>query len=166
MNSSEALEKLLPAFNAFYTITRQGCTEPFDAQADFRSHTEKYVLLRAAKIADIDSNEFVYFSVQKALDANLLQKLSETAWNEGLKRVCPYNGHRNSDVTLIVIADSLTADAALLAKKIAFSKNYKLGLYGWSTFRLAVLGIGTNSVVTNRHGRDLKKLLIKTGLTS
>ena len=59
MNSSEALEKLLPAFEKFYTVKRQGVVCPFDAEAEFCLHTEKYVLVKAAKIAEIDSNEFV-----------------------------------------------------------------------------------------------------------
>ena len=118
MNSSEALEKLLPAFEKFYTVKRQGVVCPFDAEAEFCLHTEKYVLVKAAKIADIDSNEFVYFSSQKKLDFSLLKELSMTAWNEGLKKVQPYSGHRNSDITLIVIADSLDSDVKKCAGKI------------------------------------------------
>lgn len=166
MNSSEALEKLLPAFEKFYTVKRQGVVCPFDAEAEFCLHTEKYVLVKAAKIADIDSNEFVYFSSQKKLDFSLLKELSLTAWNEGLKKVQPYSGHRNSDVTLIVIADSLDSDVKKYAGKIKFSKNYMLGLYGWSNFKLAVLGIERGETVSNWHGRDLKKLFVKTGLMS
>ena len=52
------------------------------------------------------------------------------------------------------------------AGKIKFSKNYMLGLYGWSNFKLAVLGIERGETVSNWHGRDLKKLFVKTGLMS
>ncbi|MGN0739248.1 MAG: hypothetical protein ACI4LX_03665 [Treponema sp.] len=166
MNSSEALEKLLPAFEKFYTVKREGAVCPFDAEAEFCSHTEKYVLVKAARIADIDSNEFVYFSSQKKLDASLLKELSETAWNEGLKKVHAYNGHRNSDVTLIVIAESFSADVKKCAGKIKYSKNYMFGLYGWSNFKLAVLGTENNDAACNWHGREIKKLFVKTGLMS
>ena len=81
MNSSEALEKLLPAFEKFYTVKRQDVVCPFDAEAEFCLHTEKYVLVKAAKIADIDSNEFVYFSSQKKLDFSLLKESLNLSWD-------------------------------------------------------------------------------------
>ena len=83
MNSSEALEKLLPAFEKFYTVKRQDVVCPFDAEAEFCLHTEKYVLVKAAKIADIDSNELVYFSSQKKLDFDRVIESYNNICNDG-----------------------------------------------------------------------------------
>ena len=68
MDVSQALEKLLPAFRQYYTINNDTPTQPFVAEAEFRSHNEQYFLVRSAHIADIDSNEFVYFAGVPVLD--------------------------------------------------------------------------------------------------
>ena len=61
MDSFYAIKKLLPAFEQYYTVNKES-EPPFCAQAEFRSHNEQYFLVRSAHIADIDSNEFVYFA--------------------------------------------------------------------------------------------------------
>lgn len=166
MKSEEALSKLLPAYEGYYTVKKEDVTTPFAAEAEFRCHTENYLLVKAAKIADIDSNEFIYFSTQQCLDSFLLGELSSLAWKAGLDKVKPYNGHRNSDVTLIVLADVFSGELKKTARKLHMSKNYKFGLYGWSNFKLCALDLSTGNVVNNFQGRDIKKLFNKTGLLS
>ena len=81
MNVSEALEKVLPAFAQYYTINKDSPSQPFLAEAEFRSHNEQYFLVRSAHIADIDSNEFVYFATLSDLTNEKLDELVNTAWN-------------------------------------------------------------------------------------
>ena len=73
----------------------------------------------------------------------------------------PYYGHKNSDVTLIVIADSLCDDVKKNIRKIKYSVSYKLGLYGWSNFKLAVKDLASGMVFCNRLGSELKKMIQK-----
>lgn len=166
MTSDEALEKLLSAYEGYYTIKKENVTIPFTAEAEFHCHTENYMLVKAAKIADIDSNEYIYFSIQPQLNSSQLSELSLKAWNAGLEKVKPYNGHRNSDVTLIVIADRFDENLKKTARKLHMSKNYNFGLYGWSNFRLAAIDLSDGNSVSNFQGRDIKKLFSKTGLSS
>lgn len=166
MSAQAALEKILPAYESYYTVIRNDVEKPFAAQAEFRSHSEKFVLVKSAKIADIDSNEFVYFSTLEKADIFILRKLASLAWESGLKKVQPYNGHRNSDVTLIVVAESFSEEVYKLARKIKFSKNYMLGLYGWSNFKFAAVDLSAGKAVSNFQGRDIKKIFSKTGLLS
>lgn len=166
MTASEALDKLLPAYSGYYTIKKDNVTSPFNAEAEFTCHTENYVLVKAAKIADIDSNEFVYFSTQQSLDSFLLSELSNIAWKAGLERIKPYYGHRNSDVTLIVITESGSGDLKKAARKLHMSKDYKFGIYGWSNFKLCVLDLSVRKAFSNYHGSDIKKILYKLGLSS
>ena len=56
MTASEALDKLLPAYSGYYTIKKENVTSPFNAEAEFTCHTENYVLVKAAKIAEISKN--------------------------------------------------------------------------------------------------------------
>lgn len=124
MTVSEALEKVLSSYERYYSINRES-RAPFSAYAEFRSHNEKFVLVKSAKIADIDSNEFVYFATPESLDSGSLVEFANAAWSDGIAKVVPYNGHRNSDVTLVVITNSFkensTCEIKKLVKKLSFT---------------------------------------------
>lgn len=164
MTADEALNKITMAFEKYYTVNRDSVPSPFIAEAEFRSHNEKYVLVKSAQIGSIDSNEFAYFSIQKNLDFFLASELAKFAWEEGLKKVVPSNGHKNSDIALIVIADSFSEGFKKQAKKIRHSKSYKFGFYGYSNFRFAAVSLSDGTVAANFYGRDLKKMFIKNGI--
>lgn len=176
MNSNGVLEKLLHSFEDYYTVSTSNVAAPFVAEAEFKSHNEQYMLVRVAKIADIDSNDFVFFyiddeiltqaqndgragAVSASLPPEKITELSELAWERGLSKITPYYGHRNSDVTLIILAEKFPEDSFKTVKKLKFYKSYKFGLYGWSAFRALAYETSTGRAVTNRRGSDLKKLV-------
>ena len=107
LTKTEAIEKLLLSYKRYYNITQDTSLLPFYALAEFNSHNEQFVLLKSAKIADIDSNEYVYFALQDELTENVALDLDQKAWLSGLAKVKPSSAHRNSDVTLIIIADKI-----------------------------------------------------------
>ena len=158
MEPSEAIKKLLPAFEQYYTV-KQDSEPPFCNEAEFRSHNEQYFLVRSAHIADIDSNEFVYFATESSINNENLQTLINQAWERGLAKVKPYNGHRNSDVTLIVLASKINEETKKLIKKTRLYKSYKFSFHGWSNFKLAVVELDTQGIYFNRFGKDYQKLL-------
>lgn len=157
---SELLEKVLSLFKKYYTITKNN-SGLFDAEAEFRSHNEQYVLVRSAKIADIDSNDFAYFKMVSILSAENVKTFCDEAWRAGLLKVVPYYGHRNSDVTLVILAERVSSDffdVARVISKINFRKIYKCLLFGWSNFRLCVLDLSNGKCYCNRYGKNLKKV--------
>ena len=162
MNSNVALIDLLKCFEKYYTICEEP-SFPFSATAVFKSHNEQYFLVKNAKIADIDSSDFVFFydcheDGKKELSAKLLEDLCKTAWQKGLENVKPYYGHRNSDVTLVIVAEGIAKDLVKRVKKINYYKSYKFGFFGWSAFRLALVESESGKVYVNHRGSDLKKL--------
>ena len=166
MNSNGALEKLLKSFESYYNINTSDIEAPFAAEATFNSHNEQYFLVKAAKLADIDSNEFVYFysphnseSCSGELSAEQVSELAKTAWERGLSKVKPYYGHRNSDVTLIFLSEKISDESFKKIKKLNLYKSYKFGLYGWSSFRALAYETSTGRFATNRRGSDLKKIV-------
>ena len=161
MAPSDAIKQILPAFEQYYTIKKEDITPPFCNEAEFRSHNEQYFLVRSAHIADIDSNEFVYFADPEELTAEKLEELVNAAWNAGLAKVRPYNGHRNSDVSLLIFTKSISPETALKIKKTKLYKSYKFSFHGWSHFKLAVCDTTSLEVFTNRQGKDFIKLIKK-----
>ena len=161
MEPSQAIKKLLPAFQQYYTIKDTDVTPPFCAEAEFRSHNEQYFLVRSAHIADIDSNEFVYFADADSMDITKLEELVKAAWEAGIAKVKPYNGHRNSDVSLLIFTKSINQETISSIKKTKLYKSYKFSFYGWSHFKLAVCNTSNMEVFTNRQGKDFAKLIKK-----
>lgn len=160
MNVTEALDKILCSFKKYYNIKKGDEVQaPFSAEAEFISHNEQYFLIKRAKVADIDSNEYVYFYAADEVDYDTLQKLDETAWTRGMERVVPCYSHRNSDVTLIIIADRLSPEAKVAIPKMKHYKSYMFTLHGWSYYRLIALELSTGNLVYNRQGQNLKKLV-------
>lgn len=170
MKSSDAAQKILKSFERYYTIKRPGedsvdggqggfssITKPFFAEAVFKSHTEQYFLVKSAKLSESDSSERVFFYVSENLDMEKLLEIEETAWREGLSGFVPYFGHRNTDVTLVIVSDRIEGDAFDAVRKIKHSKSYMMTLKGWSDFRLAALETSTMRATYNRLGKSLKK---------
>ena len=115
MTPTEALEKVLPAYERYYNVARSA-PAPFAATAEFHSHGEKYLLIRQAKIWDMDSHEYVYFAARDAAARTAIRRT-----------------HR--------------------------SLGYQHGLQGWSNLRIGAIELSDGRITTNRHGKDLKKLL-------
>ena len=161
MEPVEAINKILPVFEQYYTVKKDDITPPFCKEAEFRSHNEQYFLVRSAHIADIDSNEFVYFAVSDELTGAKLEEFVKAAWDAGLAKVRPYNGHRNSDVSLLIFTKSLSPETAQIIKKTKLYKSYKFSFYGWSHFKLAVCNVSDMTITSNRLGKDYVKLITK-----
>ena len=76
---------------------------------------------------------------------------------EGLAKAVPKANHRSSDVTLVILAGSVTPEAARAAKKRKRSKTYKFGFWGYSHFRLVVYDLSADTCVSNSMGASHKK---------
>ena len=160
MELSQAIEKLLPSFEQYYTVKKD--TDPlFCAEAEFRSHNEQYFLVRSARIADIDSNEFVFFAQLPSLNDENLKQLVSMAWEIGLERVKPHQGHKNSDITLIIVTEKIEENTKTVVKKTKLYKSYKFSFWGWSNFKLIVTELQNQGIYYNRFGKDYRKLLEK-----
>ena len=189
MTARELLEKLLRAYGDYYDVTRtedtsrqnaaprqeaafRQNTEPrqeaasqvdkqplFAAEAAFHSHEEQYFLVRAARIAEAESHEYVFFALEETLTADRLRELVAAAWERGSARVIPHRDHRNTDTALIVLADRIEPDALTLVPKVKHYRSYRWGLRGWSHFLLFAVEASTGRCAWNRQGQRLRKLI-------
>lgn len=156
----EVLDKLLLSYKQYYNITQDESVQPFSALAEFHSHNEQFFLVKAAKVADIDSNEYVYFALQDELTPEALASLDELAWQRSMAKVVPSSAHRNSDVSLIIIADKISDETRQAIKKIKHYKSYKFSFWGWSNYSLIAFDMSDKNLAFNRRGKDLKKFFI------
>ena len=154
--TTQAFEALLRAYEPYYNVERSP-RPPFAAEAAFHSHEEQYFLVRAARLAEAEAHEYVFFAVEDRLSAARLRELDAAAWAEGLRRVRPHGNHRSTDVSLIVLADETAPEALALVPKLRHYRSYRWSFHGWSHFRLCVWD-GVHCVC-NRQGRSLGKLV-------
>ena len=159
MTAREALPKLLRSYYRYYNVIEENVTAPFDAEAEFHSHEEQFFLFKQAKLSESESKEFVFFKTTQRLTLDQLQQLDELAWDIGMSRVNPHDGHRNSDVVLFILADVIDDDAKKAIKKLKRYQSYRHTLHGWSHYKVIAQEMSTDKAVFNRMGRPLKKLL-------
>ena len=153
-----ALEKVLKSYETYYNINRETPVPPFAAEAEFRLHDERYFLIRSARLDQIDSREHVFFAAEEHLDPARLAELDGAAWQEGLDRVELTEYHRNTDVILLILAKSIDPEAARMCRKLRHYKSYRMGLKGWSNYRLIAYDLSSKGLYYNRQGEFLKKV--------
>ncbi len=159
MALNDSLERLLRSFRSYYDVRTEDVDPPFDAAAEFHSNEEQYFLSKKLKLSEEDSNEYVYIAVRELLDEPELLILDDAAWAQGCSHIVPGPNHRNSDITLIILAEHVDKAAAAAIPAIHRYKNYRFTFYGWTQYRLAVSELSTGTVITNRQGRSLVQLV-------
>ncbi len=159
----DALDKVLRSFERYYNIERENPTVPFAAEAAFFTHDEQYFLIRAARISQSDSGEYVFFALEENLDADTFERLDKAAWETGMSRTVPGPGHKQTDVALVILTNRISPDCIRLIRSRSHSRSYRFGLRGWSNYRLVVIEAEAGRAVHNRLGADLAKLLGNIG---
>lgn len=160
-DSESALKKILPAYAKYYDIKTEGITEGFNAEAEFHFYNNQYFLVKSIKLSDFNSHDYVFFVCAQEFSFEKIQSLSQKAWKTALQKIEPVYGHKNSDITLVVLSNSLKKEDGKKLKKIRFTKSFNMGMYGWSNFKLVALSLEDEKFYSNWHGRDLKKQLKK-----
>lgn len=161
MTAAEALERVLLSYRRYYDINTDHPFEPFAAEAVFHSVEKGYFLSKRAVTSESETNEYIFFYKADSLSAEDAERLSKLAWEEGMSRVNPHKNHRNSDVTVVLLADRIDDEAKQIIKKLHFYKSYKMTFQGWSDFRVVALETSSGDLVYNRRGAQLKKIYLK-----
>ncbi|MDE5909412.1 MAG: hypothetical protein K2H52_11815 [Lachnospiraceae bacterium] len=162
MNRDEILEKLFRSFQVYYDVKREGTEPPFVAEAVFHTHDEHFFLVKSAVISEAESREYVYFAAVECLDQETLLELDHSAWARGMEKVRPHGSHRNTDVALIIVADTITEEAFAQVSKLRHYQSYRFGFHGWSNYRLVAIEQSSGRAAYNRLGRSFKKLVCNT----
>lgn len=159
MTVNEILDKLLRSFQVYYNVKRQDVTPPFVAEAEFHTHEEQFFLVKSAVLSEAESREYIYFAMQEYLDESSLLQLDKAAWASGMERVNPHKDHRNTDVSLFIVAEKISEEAWKMIPKLRHYQSYHLGLQGWSHYRLVAIEQSSGRAAYNRLGRSYKKLI-------
>ena len=158
MTTNEVLDRLLRSYLHYYDVYREDVTEGFAAEAHFHSHDERYFLVKAAKLSEADSHEYVYFALVDTLTPELVADLSEKAWTAAMSHVQATATHQSSDAALVILADVISPSAVRAIKKARRFASYNHGFHGFSHFRLIAFEPTSKKLVHNRMGSSMNKL--------
>jgi len=157
MDKIKFLDELYHSFESYYNIVREGVEEPFAGEAHFHSDDSMYFLVKAAKLSQSNSNEYIFFSVEDRLDEERLEYLDNVAWERGISRANPGPGHHFTDVSLVIIADEIDPAIEKIITKRVHQKSYRHMLWGFSNYRLVAIGLNEGKIIHNRQGKTLRK---------
>ena len=86
-----------------------------------------------------------------------------TAYGQFLKKIAdeyikPGKDHLSTYITGVIIGNSINDNARKVAEKFNYSRVYSFYLKGWCDVRLIYVGLDNNEIVTNKAGKNVKKV--------
>ena len=155
------LKRLLAAHETWFDVSRDHAFggRTFPGYAEFHSSAERYVLVKRAKLWEVNAHEYLFFVTVDRLTAQRLKDEVAFMTTKALDKVQLNPEHMTSYLSLVVVADAVDDDARRAVKKTRFRKNFKLGFQGWADLRLAVVDLSMSSIVTNAMGKELRASL-------
>ena len=161
MTLQERLDKLLNAYMLHYDIERDVQVEGgyFPAAATYFLRDENYLVSKKHVLNAVENYDYTYFFLTEHLDAETLRRQIELTKTVGTARVKPHKEHMSSFVTLVILADTIDAEAKAIIKKTRFRKYFRLALHGWMEYHIAAMECSTQSFLSNPAGKGAKKTL-------
>ena len=163
LTREEILDRLFKGYEAYFDIERyeeeRADGIPLKGHCRFYVHSEKYVLVKKAKLWDADSNEFVYVFSVPELTEDIFEKCKSYAYEEGMKLIDPKPGHMYSYITAVFVCDTCTPGAKKALQKCRVYKSFHFSWYGWMNLHTAAIVREGQDVFTNRMGRGNTKFM-------
>ncbi|WP_313528896.1 hypothetical protein [Anaerotignum sp.] len=161
MTKETFLQKLMPSYESYFDIQYdvQVGSRQYPATAEFHSRSEKYVLVRSAKIWATEMNEYAYFAFADVPTLDDYQSLKQDVLKSGLSQIKPHSEHMYSYVSLILVADLLPQEVIKEIQKTKYHKTFLFSLHGWMYLRIAAVDLSNGKVYSNQRGNELLPLL-------
>lgn len=160
MTREEVLKKILKSYEAYYDIEETESSElPLVAKCSFYVHSEKYVLLKKAKLWSADSNEHVYIFSVPEFNQTIYEACSDYAYEKGMELIDPKPGHMYTYITALFVCDQSEESAVKALKRCRIHKNFQFSLLGWMDYHTALVDLAAEKVYTNGSGRANAKFL-------
>ena len=156
----DLLTRILAAHQSFYDIRRDYLFEgrSFNSFAEFHTYGEQYVLVKRAKLWEVNTHDFMFFELADRLDTPNIHDEVAFMTQKAIRKVNAGPNHMSSALSLVIIANTCTDEALKAVRSTRFRKNYRFGIHGWSDLRLAVVDLsrGKDGIATNAAGKKLK----------
>ena len=149
MTRLEAIDKLCESYSVYFDVERFEENEDLLAATCFCMSTrKKYVLVKAAKLWEADSNEYVYIFNVPHLTKDVFTKCRDYAHKDGDE---PHRAQARTHVFVYYGAVYLipTRTPCVRLKRTRIYKSFRLSYYGWMDFHTGLIELQT--------GKDCRK---------
>lgn len=154
MDRTDVIDRLRKIYSCYYDIEDIG-NDGLIFTAEFHSTSEKFILVKSARLWSENDNEYVYVFSGSKLDEieasaalNRSRTMAEAIIDTG-------GDHRTSDITTIFVYDEISESARHCITKYKYHRSYKLYLHGWTDHRTAALETATGRTFHNRLGKKV-----------
>lgn len=155
MTREEAVAKLLAHFEEPYQCAQRGDADTPLAATAFMHMVGDRKLLALAKVGITESNDFAYIYSLPELTVEELERCYDHALEDGLARVDPNPNHSFSLISVFLLCDTITKEAASKVKRARFHKKFPLPGAGWAELRIAAIETGGRGHAANPMGKTL-----------
>lgn len=165
MERSKYIETIREKYSKYFDIENNIdiLGEKIDMYARFSMKSNRTFLTKNDVVDSFETNEYCFVKTFKSLNLRNVTLFSEFLKGASKEFVAPHKNHMCSYVTGIMISDEpIPLEAKEYVKGFKFYKIYKLYLKGWSEVRLILVDLESNSVITNRPGKKVKKVYLPT----
>ncbi|MEA4973352.1 hypothetical protein SDC9_166724 [bioreactor metagenome] len=163
LDKRQFIDSLLEAYESFFDIKRDIEKDNISlaAEAIFHSRSEKYVLVKSAKLWAVETNEYAYFIDKETSSLEEFKNLREKVLEMGMKEIKPHSEHMYSYITMVYIANNIGDDIKKDIEQYKCHKMFLFSLHGWMYFRLAAVDLSKKTIITNKRGGELRDILQK-----
>lgn len=166
MTGQEFLEKILASYQEAFDITRPFDVngDMYDAYAEFRVTSAKYVLVEKAELWRANCYEHTFFKCFRFPDMEMpdvfrreiVEYIEPKIVRQG--RDCMEKDHMYTFITGIFLCDEeVPEELKKQIQRFKFFKNYRFGIRGYAEVRLLVFDMKNKKVMGNRAARELVK---------
>ena len=160
MTRQELTERIIQGYSSYFDINRQE-NNPLGlvCRCDLHIHSEKFVLVRSAKLWEADCHEYVFLFSVKELTSQVFRDCERLVLSQGRELIKPKQGHMYTYLTLAFVCDSLTEQAKKLLKRARHYKSYRFSFHGWSDFRTYAVKAEDKTIFCNKNRKEFSKFI-------
>lgn len=134
----------------------------FDLYGRFYMMTERYLLIKKAKIYGMENNEHILVNKIDNLDASKLRGFIDCIKGSIDHIVDPHPEHMSSILTGVLVIDesikTLSDEIVDDVLNFKFHKGFSFGLRGWVDVRLLIVSLEDGIVISNKKGREVEQV--------
>lgn len=130
-----------------------------DLYAKYHLRNERYMLSRKMVVYAFENNEYIFIKYFDRIDEICLKEYIDFLVNSINDIVKPNENHMSSVITGVLVTKHKPNTKIIdTIKKFKYQKGFAFGFKGWADIRLILVTMDDNYIVTNRKGKEVRKV--------
>lgn len=160
MTQDEYMENLYRKFEKHFEIEKDVVVfgERIDINARFSNIKGRTFITKHDVVDKCENYEYCYIK-----RADIVTEKDISAYGQFLKKIVdecvkPGMDHMSTYVTGVIVGNSIDNGTKKAIEMYRYSKAYRFYLRGWCDVRLICINMSSNEIITNKAGKQVKKV--------